>query len=353
MMVREKLTGLAPPPAARSSSSSGGRWIEEKAGKDLVRLDTCHREPARLRPDESTISWPTWAWPRHCRGTTGEEDDDKRERRRTGPGESEGQDGEGQTRTSRCGWDSRRRKPGEEDKTRRARRRRPSAPSSDMPEESETGDAEEASQPWRPPDSRGNERQGPDYKAFSTKFDEVVDAEDLCDPEELDRLRAYLDKQLATCQGAVGAARQPAAAPPDGAAEPRLGLRPRRRRARPGAPAARRHRSDSAAVLQARARHRFPRHRGDAAARQFRLDARPADHRRGDLRRHPGAHARALRRQGRDPRLHHPRLEGRAVARSLARRPASRPIRAASTTCATSSTSPPTPRGGGRARISG
>jgi cobaltochelatase CobT len=59
------------------------------------------------------------------------------------------------------------------------------------------------------------------------------------------------------------------------------------------------------------ARHRFPRHGGDAAARQFRLDARPPDHGRGDLRRHPGAHAGALRRQGRDPRLHHPRLEGR------------------------------------------
>ena len=42
------------------------------------------------------------------------------------------------------------------------------------------------------------------------------------------------------------------------------------------------------------------------------------------LRRHPGAHAGALRREGRDPRLHHARLEGRAVARSVARRRASR-----------------------------
>ena len=59
----------------------------------------------------------------------------------------------------------------------------------------------------------------------------------------------------------------------------------------------------------------FPRHRRHAAARQFRLDARAADHGRRDLRRHPGAHAGALRRQGRDPRLHHPGLEGRPVAR--------------------------------------
>ena len=50
------------------------------------------------------------------------------------------------------------------------------------------------------------------------------------------------------------------------------------------------------------------------------------------LRRHPGAHAGALRRQGRDPRLHHAGLEGRPGARGVAAgrqagqsRPAQRP----------------------------
>src|SRR5207248_8338514 len=42
-----------------------------------------------------------------------------------------------------------------------------------------------------------------DYKAFSTRFDEIADAPDLCDPEELDRLRAFLDKQLASLSGVV------------------------------------------------------------------------------------------------------------------------------------------------------
>ena len=88
------------------------------------------------------------------------------------------------------------------------------------------------------------------------------------------------------------------------------------------------------------------------AARQFRLHARPADHGRGDLRRHPGPHPGALRRQGRDPRLHHPGLEGRAVARGLAAGRQAGPTRAASTTCATSSTSPPTRPGGGPRRTS-
>ena len=115
------------------------------------------------------------------------------------------------------------------------------------------------------------------------------------------------------------AARQQAPAPADGAAEPQLGVRPRGGPARHRAPHPRRHRSAAGAELQGRAGHRFPRHRGDAADRQFRLDARPPDHHRGDLRRHPRAHPRALRRQGRDPRLHHPRLEGRQEPRGLAR----------------------------------
>lgn len=43
-----------------------------------------------------------------------------------------------------------------------------------------------------------------DYGIFTEEFDETVTAEDLCDESELDRLRAFLDKQLSHLQGAVG-----------------------------------------------------------------------------------------------------------------------------------------------------
>ena len=43
-----------------------------------------------------------------------------------------------------------------------------------------------------------------DYQVFTTAFDEVVSAEELCDEAELERLRAFLDKQLAHLQGVVG-----------------------------------------------------------------------------------------------------------------------------------------------------
>ena len=194
------------------------------------------------------------------------------------------------------------------------------AQTADMADDTDMGDAETPGEPQRPRQFGDNQPRGPDYRAFTLKFDETVAAEELCEPEELDRLRGYLDKQLSNLQGVVA----------------RLANRLQRRlmaqqnrswefdleegHARSGAAVAHRHRSAASALLQGREGHAVPRHRGDAAARQFRLHARAPDHRRRHLRRHPGAHARALRRQGRDPRLHHARLEGRAVARAMAHR---------------------------------
>jgi cobaltochelatase CobT len=77
------------------------------------------------------------------------------------------------------------------------------APTAEMPDDAEMGDSENAAEPWRPRQGGRNEPRGPDYRAFITKFDETTAAEDLCEPEELDRLRGYLDKQLAHLQGVV------------------------------------------------------------------------------------------------------------------------------------------------------
>ncbi|GLQ16516.1 cobaltochelatase subunit CobT [Maritalea porphyrae] len=46
-------------------------------------------------------------------------------------------------------------------------------------------------------------RNMPEYKIFTTKFDETVGAAELCPPEELEQLRALLDKQLDGLSGAV------------------------------------------------------------------------------------------------------------------------------------------------------
>jgi cobaltochelatase CobT len=70
------------------------------------------------------------------------------------------------------------------------------APSGDFEEDAEYADAEQGSEARRQPSHGTAEARLPDYKAFSKRHDETVFAEDLCEAEELDRLRAYLDKQL-------------------------------------------------------------------------------------------------------------------------------------------------------------
>jgi cobaltochelatase CobT len=63
-------------------------------------------------------------------------------------------------------------------------------------------DDDEPSTPVRP-NYRSSDDFKSDYKAFTTVHDEIATAETLCDPEELSRLRAYLDAQLQGLQGAV------------------------------------------------------------------------------------------------------------------------------------------------------
>ncbi len=71
----------------------------------------------------------------------------------------------------------------------------------DMDELGAEADPEE--QPPNLPDEAGRIRVDVNYKAYATEFDEVVRAEELCDSEELIRLRALLDQQLLSLQHAT------------------------------------------------------------------------------------------------------------------------------------------------------
>jgi cobaltochelatase CobT len=69
--------------------------------------------------------------------------------------------------------------------------------------------AEDEGEDSSAPDNRGeieetkqNTRQ-PTYKVYTTEFDEIISAEEIADIDELDRLRNYLDKQISNLQGVV------------------------------------------------------------------------------------------------------------------------------------------------------
>ena len=56
---------------------------------------------------------------------------------------------------------------------------------------------------WRLGDMLPENPNEPPYCSYTDEFDEFIDATELCDAEELGRLRAYLDQQLSNMQGVV------------------------------------------------------------------------------------------------------------------------------------------------------
>ena len=74
--------------------------------------------------------------------------------------------------------------------------------SGDM-EEGEESELPEGEAPLEPPPPAPHSEADPDYCVFSTEYDEEIAAEDLAEPQELERLRAYLDQQLEPLKGAV------------------------------------------------------------------------------------------------------------------------------------------------------
>ena len=71
-------------------------------------------------------------------------------------------------------------------------------------EEGDEAELPEGEAPLDPPPSAPHSDADPNYAVYTTDFDEEIKAEDLADPAELERLRAYLDQQLDPLKGAVG-----------------------------------------------------------------------------------------------------------------------------------------------------
>lgn len=199
MMVRERLTGQSPPQAAKKLVELWRPIIENKAGRGLDRLEYLIEDQARFGDaihdllDSLDMG--------EDRNRDSEEDEDSEQ---SDDDRSQNEDGEqGDTSESE---DMQRmsveQAEASAEDAQEASAEATDAPSSDMADDADMGDSETPSEPWRP---RGghNEHRGPEYGAFINKFDEEIEAEDLCEPEELDRLRSYLDKQLSNLQGVV------------------------------------------------------------------------------------------------------------------------------------------------------
>jgi cobaltochelatase CobT len=70
-------------------------------------------------------------------------------------------------------------------------------------EQGEEADMPESDAPLDPPPPAPHSAADPNYAVYTTDYDEEIKAEDLAEPAELERLRAYLDQQLEPLKGAV------------------------------------------------------------------------------------------------------------------------------------------------------
>ncbi|WP_284163402.1 cobaltochelatase subunit CobT [Frigidibacter sp. SD6-1] len=70
-------------------------------------------------------------------------------------------------------------------------------------EQGEEAELPESDAPLEPPPPAPHSDADPNYSVYATEFDEEIKAEDLAEPAELERLRAYLDQQLEPLKGAV------------------------------------------------------------------------------------------------------------------------------------------------------
>jgi cobaltochelatase CobT len=197
MMVRERLTGQTPPPTARKLVELWRPLIEERAGRDLDRLERVLNDQRRFGDVVHDLL--------DCL--------DMGEDRSSDSDEEEGEEGEDQNQKDEAGQDGEASDAAETeqvtaeadasaDELPDSASEAVDAPAAEMADEAEMGDSETAAEPWRPRQAR-NEPRGPDYRPFTARFDETVGAEELCEPEELNRLRGYLDKQLSHLQGVV------------------------------------------------------------------------------------------------------------------------------------------------------
>jgi cobaltochelatase CobT len=198
LIVREKLTGKAPPPSAQQAVDMSRAWLESKVGDDLENLhEVIEDQEAFAKTLRQLISH--LELPDEETDQTNEQSDPDAADDQSDPNQAEGE-AEGESGESGSDEDSDADSMDEQAADDDATAADAEESDDDQMVPSGADDTDPSGRMRRPEDMYGNRRE-PTYKAYTQEFDEVVDAQDLCDPEELTRLRAQLDQQIAHLKG--------------------------------------------------------------------------------------------------------------------------------------------------------
>jgi cobaltochelatase CobT len=198
LIAREKLTGEKPPQSTQKGVDMLREWIEESAGHDLdglnltlddqdsfAKLSTQLLEHLDLIKSDEEVS------------DADDSDDDSDE-----DSDEQQDDGSDEEATGDQGQQDMRSEQSEDD----AQESDSDLSADDLEEgaEDEMGDGgDEGMMPVRPNRPLSDLPPGMDYAPWTEKYDEIISATELCDDDELVRLRAFLDQQLTSLQGAV------------------------------------------------------------------------------------------------------------------------------------------------------
>jgi cobaltochelatase CobT len=198
LLVREKLTGIAPPDNVKEMVDQWRDWLVQRAGEDFEDLADHINDQAsfartvrrvisdlELGEEDSTEEMDADA--------EGEGEEQESSENEDGASDAEKQESADMSSAEDQGADH---ADGEEG----------SAEDSmdDMDAGTGEGDALPPDMRWMPPNRLRNDPDQPMYRAYTTEYDEVVEAADLCDAQELTRLRAHLDNQLTAIQNVIG-----------------------------------------------------------------------------------------------------------------------------------------------------
>jgi cobaltochelatase CobT len=193
-LAREAFTGRKPPPEAQKLANIWKPWVQEHLGDDGLTLlkDALHDQQAfaqlthRLIDKLEMTSAPAEPPP-------ADSADNEKGKQEQGEDDKTGDDASASSMAP-IGT-------GEQDDTGEQGEGMPGG--FDMEEQEGQEEGAETDAPRRHTPNDPLRLLYKDYKVYTRQFDETINAKDLCDPEELQKLRNLLDKQLVHLQGVI------------------------------------------------------------------------------------------------------------------------------------------------------
>ncbi len=198
LLAREAFTGDTPPPAARRMVDAFRPWFDSTVMRDLQGLSKLVEDQESFGRLVRQLIKDLHIEDPEEQNAGEDEQQEESEDDQQGQGQGDSEDGEDQSSSA----DAASMESMEADAGEDAEGEMEGADAEMLAEQGEDEPAGPSRQPR--PDWHGKNRDDKDaYKVFSKEFDEEIEAPDLCDADELTRLRQNLDQQLSHLQGVI------------------------------------------------------------------------------------------------------------------------------------------------------